>query len=192
MSNLSADVTRKVLEAAMILFARHGFQRTSMGDLAREARIARATLYLRFGDKRAVFEALAAWRVAEALSQAEAAWRDEGTTAENIEATILAKDLPFFHLLTATPHGAELLGVDAALTSCHAATLASGFADLLTRRGASLQVEGADLDAFGGAEGFGRFLAIASAGLKHETWNEAEYRMAVRSLARVAACAARR
>ena len=47
-----------------------------MVDIAREAGIARATLYLRFSEKRAVFEALAAALVDEALVAAEAAWND--------------------------------------------------------------------------------------------------------------------
>ena len=60
MSIVSDQSVRRVLEAGLTLFSRHGFKRTSMADIAREAGVARATLYLRFADKRAVFEALAA------------------------------------------------------------------------------------------------------------------------------------
>ena len=59
MSSMS-EIVPRILEAGLVLFARHGFPRTSMADIAREAGIARATLYLHFRDKRAVFEALAA------------------------------------------------------------------------------------------------------------------------------------
>ena len=189
MSSMSDD--DPVLVAALTLFARHGFQRTSMADIAREAGIARATLYLRHRDKRAVFEALAARQVAAALAGAEAAWTQDGDPAANIEAAILGKDLGFFHLLNETPHGAELLAVDAVLTRGHVAALDTGFVAIMARRAEGLAAAGSDLSAFGGAEGFGLFLATAGAGLKHECRDEAQYRNAVRRLARVAARATR-
>jgi len=55
MSIMSEQSVRRILEAALTLFARHGFKRSSMADIAREAGVARATLYLRFADKSAVF-----------------------------------------------------------------------------------------------------------------------------------------
>jgi AcrR family transcriptional regulator len=182
--------TQRILNAALTLFARHGFQRTSMADVARAAGIARATLYLRYSTKRALFEALASARVDEALAGAQAAWCAAASLTDNIAATLLAKDLGFFHMLNATPHGAELLEVDADLTARHVARLDAGFVAILVRRGAGVQRSGADLSAFGGPEGFAAFLATAGAGLKHETRTEDDYRTAVRRLARVAARAA--
>lgn len=188
----SSDSAQRLLGAALTLFARHGFQRTSMADVAREAGIARATLYLRFADKRALFEALAESLVDEALAGAEAAWSPQAGFSDNIAATLLAKELGFFHLLNGTPHGAELLEVDADLTARHVARLDAGFTALLARRGDLAARAGADLSAFGGAEGFAAFLATAGAGLKHEVRDEAAYRAAIARLARVAARAAGR
>ncbi len=125
----------RVLAAALTLFGRHGFQRTSMADVAREAGIARGTLYLRFSDKRALFEALAASLVDEALARADVAWVKGAPLSTNIAATLIAKDLAFFHMLNATPHGAELLELDAELTAPHVARLDEGFVALLCRRG---------------------------------------------------------
>lgn len=42
----------KILEASRKLFARRGFSETSMGDIARAAQVARATVYNNFDDKR--------------------------------------------------------------------------------------------------------------------------------------------
>ena len=190
MSSPSDPANDRILVAALTLFARHGFQRTSMADIAREAGIARATLYLRYSDKRTLFAALAEERVATALADAEHAWSDGVTLSENIAATLLAKDLGFFHLLAATPHGAELLEVDAELTAAHVARLDRDFAVLLARRGSDAERGGADLSAFDGADGFAAFVATAGAGLKHETRTEEAYRVAVVRLARVAARAA--
>lgn len=41
----------KILEASRKLFSRRGFSETSMGDIARAAQVARATVYNNFGDK---------------------------------------------------------------------------------------------------------------------------------------------
>lgn len=174
----------------MTLFSRHGFQRTSMSDVAREAGIARATLYLRFTDKRALFEALAETLVEDALSRAEAAWSPAASLADNIAETLLGKELGFFRMLNETPHGAELLEVDAELTARHVARLDRAFVALLARRGADAAAAGADLSAFGGPDGFAAFLATAGAGLKHEIRTEAAYRGAIERLARVTARAA--
>lgn len=191
MSITSSDVNTRVLQAALTLFGRHGLQRTSMAAVAAEAGISRAALYLRFRDKRSLFDGLADWIVDRALSMAEAAWRPEAPLAENLEATILAKDLPLYRLLHASPHGAALLAVDAELTRDHARRLDAGFAALLERRAREASSQGADLAAFDGPTGFGAFLATAAAGLKHETQTEPAYRDAVCRLCVVVSAAAR-
>ena len=161
-----------------------------MADIARESGIARATLYLRFPEKRALFEALASSLVDEALARAEAAWVPDAPLSENIAATLLAKDLGFFHILNSTPHGAELLELDSELTAAHVARLDTEFAALLARRGREAARTGADLTAFGSADGFAAFLATAGSSLKHATRTEAAFRSIVDRLARVSAHAA--
>ncbi len=189
MSSVTDQMVRRVLDAALTLFARHGFQRTSMADVASEAGISRATLYVRFRDKPALFEGLAESLVTDALAAAAAAWTPGADLASNLEATILAKDLPFYRLLHA-PHGAELMTVDAELTRAHVKRLDDGFAALLAQHAADAAACGADLSAFDGPGGFGSFLAMAGAGLKHESRTEADYRVLVRRLCVVAARAA--
>ena len=188
MSSMSKSATDRVLQAAMTLFARYGFQRTSMADVAAEAKVARATLYLRYRDKRALFEGLAEWLVDEALAAAEAAWSDGAGLAANLEGAILAKDLPLWRLLHA-PHGSEMLALDADLTRRHVERLDAGFAALLSRR--ADEQAGLDFSVFEGAAGFGSFLATAAAGLKHETRTEDAYAAAIRRLCAVSAKAAR-
>ena len=190
MSSMSDEPLRRILTAGQTLFGRHGFQRTSMADIAREAGIARATLYLRYSDKRALFEALAAMLVDDALTGTETAWDNDRDLAANLEAVVLAKEIGFFRLIKATPHGAELLAVDAELTHRHVARLDAGYTALLTRFAEVAEQAGADLTAFGGADGLAQFVATAGAGLKHEVRTEPAYRDAIRRLARVVAAAA--
>ena len=194
MSNMSSsdEVTAptaaqgRILEAALGLFAQQGYQRTGMAEIAREAGVSRATLYLRFKDKTAVFEALAAQLVAQALAAADAAWVDGAPLEANLLAAITAKDLMLYRLLHAGPHGAELMSVKAEITAQHHDILSDRFAALLTARIAPLAAAGAvDLSAFGGAEGFGSLVATAAGGLKHEARSEAAYLEAVERLVKV-------
>ncbi len=191
MSIVSDQNVQRMLDAALTLFSRHGFKRASMADIAREAGVARATLYLRFADKRAVFEALAASVVDEALAGAEVAWREDAPLAANLEATILGKDLRFFRLLRATPHGAELFDLDADLARAEAGRLDAGFHALLIRRAEAATRTGADFEALGGAAEFAAFLSVTASGVKYETRTEDDYRAAIRRLARVTAAATR-
>ncbi len=88
MSKPSEPNLQRILNAALTLFGRNGYQRTSMADIAREAEIARATLYLRFSDKNSLFDALATWLMDEALARAEAAWVPDAPLLRNIAATL--------------------------------------------------------------------------------------------------------
>ncbi len=188
MYNLSDEVTRRLLRAARTLFARHGFGRTSLADVAAEAGVARATLYVRFRDKRALVASLADWLVSDALTAATAAWDPASPLADNLAATLLAKDLPFYRLLHASPHGAELLAVDAELTRAQAQRLEESFVALLARWVTRLLAEDeVDLGVFSSPEGFARFFTVAGAGLKEVAKTEEEYQTAVRQLCAVTA-----
>lgn len=48
----------KILDASRKLFARRGFSETSMGDIARAAQVARATVYNNFDDKQDILAAI--------------------------------------------------------------------------------------------------------------------------------------
>jgi AcrR family transcriptional regulator len=48
----------KILEASRKLFARRGFSETSMGDIAKGAQVARATVYNNFDDKQDILAAI--------------------------------------------------------------------------------------------------------------------------------------
>jgi len=188
MSNLS-DLNRiRALDAALVVFARYGYQRASMADIAREAGVSRPSLYLWFENKPALFNALADHLKVEALNGAQAAWSPDVDFAANLEATILAKDLTFYTLLHASPHGAELMSVDAALTASMVAELDAGFAATLAARASEAAAAGQiDLAAFEDAADFGRTLALLASGLKHEVRSEAAWRDSVKALCRMTA-----
>ncbi len=188
MSNSSIEPVQpvaqaRVLEAAKSLFARYGFARTSMAEVAREAGVSRPWLYLHFDGKPALFRAMAENLVTTALEGAARAWSAQGGSAEErLAAAIVAKDLPLFRL-SRSPHGAELLAVDTALTERFGARLEAEFAALLAER---LTREGLDFAKLDGVDAACLLIVRLAAGLKHEMRDEAEYVAALHRLCRMA------
>lgn len=90
----TAEETRnridQIADAAMRMFARYGYKRSSMDDIAREAGLAKATLYLHFKGKDDVFRAML------------------GLLARRVEARcrdVLAMEAPFAERLAAMLRG---------------------------------------------------------------------------------------
>lgn len=99
-----------ILRAASSLMLKHGLRGTSMEAIAREAGIAKPTLYAYFPDKNAVFvdlvtELIAGWR-----AEFVAALRGEGDVVQRVAAAVTAKHKAAMKLLSGSPHAAELYG----------------------------------------------------------------------------------
>jgi AcrR family transcriptional regulator len=62
----------EILDAALQVFGQYGYRRTSMDDVAREADIAKGTIYLSFTSKEEVFQALSERLSQRMLAGAEA------------------------------------------------------------------------------------------------------------------------
>jgi TetR/AcrR family transcriptional regulator of autoinduction and epiphytic fitness len=67
-----SDRRRRVLDVALAVFARHGFRKTSMEDVARAADISRQGLYLHFRDKEALFRAAIGKMIDDGLASLDA------------------------------------------------------------------------------------------------------------------------
>jgi AcrR family transcriptional regulator len=102
----------QVLNAALSVFGRYGFKRTSMEDIAKEAGISRAALYLRFENKAAIFMALALATGEQACAGAEAAWSEPMGFAQGLAASATALHVPLWQIINTMPHGRELVEAD--------------------------------------------------------------------------------
>jgi AcrR family transcriptional regulator len=117
------DRETAILEAAERRFARHGFRRTSMEDIAAEAGIARPTLYLYFDSKEDIFRSLSQRLHERALARAEAALAGEAPLAERLAGAFAGFRLDFLELVASWPNAAELIdeshriGADISLAS---------------------------------------------------------------------------
>jgi AcrR family transcriptional regulator len=80
---------RQILDAAARVFARYGFRKTTMGDIVREAGVARATVYKHFGTKEAIFIAVLHREYREMLAAVRGAVDRGGTAREQLRAALL-------------------------------------------------------------------------------------------------------
>lgn len=88
-----AESTReRILEATLACVGRHGMARTTMEDIAREADLARATLYRAFpGGRDEVLDAVVTWEVARFFQRLRTAIEPDGLAlAEVLERGLLA------------------------------------------------------------------------------------------------------
>ena len=99
----------RILAAATTLFSRYGFKRASMEDIALEAGLSRAALYLQFKNKEDIFRELSRELHEQAMAQAEAALAGDGAIAERLLHAIEAKSLKVLEIAYASPHGGELM-----------------------------------------------------------------------------------
>lgn len=105
----TAGTRDRILEGAYTLFSRYGFKRTSMEDIAGEAGLSRAALYLQFRNKEDIFRELAGGLHEKCLATAEAALAGDGPLAESLRAAVEGKTLPMIEITNSSPHGSELM-----------------------------------------------------------------------------------
>jgi AcrR family transcriptional regulator len=73
---------RRILDAALGVFARYGYRKTAMEEVAQAAQISRQALYLHFPTKEALFRATVETSLEESLQAALGALRDPGLALE--------------------------------------------------------------------------------------------------------------
>jgi AcrR family transcriptional regulator len=103
------DKRALILGAALKLFGQYGFRRTSIDDIAREAGIAKGTVYLYVETKEALFRALSQSLIDQMMDTARAAAAGQGTLSDRLLAVLDAKFGFFYDLLRGSPHAVELL-----------------------------------------------------------------------------------
>jgi AcrR family transcriptional regulator len=106
----ATDAKREaILAAALTLFGRYGFRRTSIDDIAREAGVAKGTVYLYVESKEALFRTLAQSLLDGVLATARAAAAARTGVVERLAAILDAKFGFFYDLLHRSPHASELM-----------------------------------------------------------------------------------
>lgn len=105
---LSPERRARILDGARALILRVGLRGATMEALAREAGVAKPTLYGYFPDKDAVFEALVAEIGEDIRGAFDATLAEAGDAPGRIAAAIIAKYKVINRVLEGSPHAAEL------------------------------------------------------------------------------------
>ena len=97
-----------IVRAATRLFGRYGYRKTSVDLIAREAEVAKPTVYAHFEDKDAVFVAVCG-HVVDQIYAAALAARDTPDVVDRLAGILAAKFTAIFELVDSSPHALELL-----------------------------------------------------------------------------------
>jgi len=100
---------RRIVEAAWRLALRNGLRATTMESLAREAGVAKGTLYAHFPDKDAVFDGVVADLLVELAAAFDRDMRSDGAIAERIGAALAGKYGVVMRAIEGSPHASEIL-----------------------------------------------------------------------------------
>jgi AcrR family transcriptional regulator len=105
---LSVERRTRIVDAARHLILKNGFKGMTMEAIAREARIAKPTLYAYFPDKESVYGAILETLTAELRSAFHAAISAPGDAATRIGNALATKYQLIADLLAGSPHAEEL------------------------------------------------------------------------------------
>jgi AcrR family transcriptional regulator len=122
-----------ILAAAQTCFWRNGIRRTAIEDVAREAEVAKGTVYLYFASKEELFASLASELCAGALVGVREALASRAPLTRRLASALDAKIGYFHRLLAGSPHAAELLDSKAAVAERSFAGLEREFHAALDR-----------------------------------------------------------
>ncbi|WP_205718421.1 TetR/AcrR family transcriptional regulator [Actinomadura sp. WMMA1423] len=134
-----------ILDAAYTCFTRHGVRRTTMDDIAREAGMSRAAVYLHVRNKQDAFRRLAERLLERAMTEARLGAESGEGLAARLTAALEAKLGLALRLWRDSPaHAAELLGEDARLSADLIESYDAAMRDLLA---ATVRTGAPDADA---------------------------------------------
>src|ERR1700758_3201022 len=81
---MEGEVEERILNAARKVFLEHGFEGSSVDEIAIAARSGKPTIYARIGDKRALFTAVVMRDVVARIAQFKSNVSNDGTIEERL------------------------------------------------------------------------------------------------------------
>ncbi len=108
-SDRAQEKRRRILDAARLVMLRDGLRGATMEAIARQAGIAKPTLYAQFADKDAVFVGLIETLLDQLIQAFVEGLDTTGNEAERIGEGLAQQYLVLAKLLDGSPHAAELM-----------------------------------------------------------------------------------
>lgn len=121
-----------ILDAALPVFVRYGFRKTTMADIARAAGISRASLYLSFSSKEDVFRAGSARAHRQTMTEVEVALKAQVSVFDRIEAAVTTFQRGLIVPLGAGADARELFEINMALAADITLETRQRFLDLIS------------------------------------------------------------
>ena len=114
--NVKSLKRKQILAAALIVFSRYGYKRTTMNDIAQNTGISRAALYLYYKNKEEIFRSLAYDLHEKALAAAKQALGLQAPFATRLLTAFRGKNEEF-SVIYDSPHGEELIELGMQVTA---------------------------------------------------------------------------
>jgi AcrR family transcriptional regulator len=170
---------KRVIRTAEELFKKVGFRAVTMELVAREANVAKATLYSYFKNKDELYMAVCA-RMARILrgSVETALMKPDAPLDERLAEAVVAKHRPVFTLVRGSPHAAELYSYTHSMASEIFANLDIEMLDMLKKAMAD------DPELGPNAEQLARALYFGSAALANKNGTTAQMELELGAFAR--------
>jgi AcrR family transcriptional regulator len=108
------DKRLTLLQAAQAVFTRYGVSKTTMHDIAREAGVARQTLYNAYPNKEAVLRATLRFGTDKTMADIEAKWREQTSLSDKLDTYFELGPLYWYDIVQSSPEAADLIdGINA-------------------------------------------------------------------------------
>ncbi len=101
--------TQDILKAAWAMFARYGFAKTTMSDIATEAGVARQTVYNAFSSKEEILRAVVRHAGEESLTAVKEAWETQSSLEDKVETFQRLGPQSWYEAMQAAPDWGELM-----------------------------------------------------------------------------------
>ncbi len=101
--------TDDIVNAAKRMFMRYGYSKTTMGDIAQEAGVARQTVYNAFPGKDEILREVVRRGGEETHLKVKAAWEEAETVEEKLNAFLTFGPICWFETVQAAPDAADLI-----------------------------------------------------------------------------------
>lgn len=96
------------MAAAADVFVRHGYRRTTIGDIAEQAEVSRPAIYLEFANKEVLFRAVLLRYYRKLQARAAQRLRSAGTLRERLGAVLRIWSAEVYEFASGSPEGQEL------------------------------------------------------------------------------------
>jgi AcrR family transcriptional regulator len=103
------DVSERIIQSAMQLFMHYGYRKTTMDDIAREACVAKGSLYLHFSNKAAVLTEVIRIHAQKNLDNLKQQVCKQNNPELGLKTFIVGKALGAYDLLERSHHAEDLL-----------------------------------------------------------------------------------